>query len=34
MIDTAELVDNLVATLRDIPELVMEMNGDSERIYA
>ena len=34
MIDTAELVDNLVATLRDIPELVVEMNGDSERIYA
>ena len=34
MINTAELLDNLVAMLRDIPELVAEMNGDPERIYA
>ncbi len=34
MIDPAELVDNLVATLRDIPDLVAEMTGDTERIYA
>lgn len=34
MIDTAVLVDNLVATLRDIPELVAEMNGDPAAIYA
>ena len=34
MINVAELVDNLVALLRDIPELVAEMEGDSERIYA
>ena len=30
----AELVDNLVALLRDIPELVAEMKGDPERILA
>jgi len=34
MIDPSELVNNLVALLRDIPDLVMEMNGDPERIYA
>lgn len=34
MIDTDELVDNLVALLRDIPELVMEMDGDATRIFA
>jgi len=34
MIDTSVLVDNLVAVLRDIPELVDEMVGDSERIFA
>ncbi len=34
MIDTSALVDNLVATLRDIPELVAEMDGDPNRIYA
>ena len=34
MIDTSELVNNLVALLRDIPELVAEMGGDASRIYA
>ena len=34
MIDPSELVDNLVALLRDIPDLVTEMDGDPERIYA
>ncbi|MBS1876627.1 MAG: hypothetical protein JSU00_25655 [Acidobacteria bacterium] len=34
MIDTAQLLDSLVVMLRDIPELVMEMGGDPERIYA
>jgi hypothetical protein len=34
MIDTSVLVDNLVATLRDIPNLVDEMGGDPERIFA
>jgi hypothetical protein len=34
MIDTSQLVDALVTMLRDIPELVMEMGGDPERIYA
>ncbi|MBS1877713.1 MAG: hypothetical protein JSU00_31165 [Acidobacteria bacterium] len=34
MINPAELVDNLVAMLRDIPDLVMEMGGDPERIFA
>src|SRR5215471_19954499 len=34
MIDTSELVDSLVATLRDIPELVEQMGGDPERIFA
>ena len=34
MINPAELVDNLVAMLRAIPDLVAEMEGDPERIYA
>src|SRR5512146_2772791 len=34
MIDTSVLVNNLVAALRDIPELVDEMGGDPERIFA
>jgi len=34
MINPAELVDNLVAMLRAIPDLVAEMDGDPERIYA
>src|SRR4051794_27601968 len=33
MIDTSFLVDNLVAVLRDVPELVQEMGGDPERIF-
>lgn len=34
MINPAELVDNFVAMLRDIPDLVTEMSGDGERIFA
>jgi hypothetical protein len=34
MIDPSELVDNLVAALRDIPDLVAEMGSDADRIYA
>ncbi|MBI4905115.1 MAG: hypothetical protein HY820_15885 [Acidobacteria bacterium] len=34
MIDPAELVENLVALLRGIPELVAEMGGDEQRIFA
>lgn len=34
MIDPSLLVDNLVALLRDIPELVAEMGGDAQRIFA
>ncbi len=34
MINPAELVDNLVAMLRTIPDLVTEMEGDPERIFA
>jgi hypothetical protein len=34
VINPAELVDNLVALLRDIPELVVEMGGDEQRIFA
>jgi hypothetical protein len=34
MINPAELVDALVAKLRAIPELVAEMEGDPQRIYA
>jgi hypothetical protein len=33
MIDTSVLVDNLVATLRDIPQLVSEVGGDPDRIF-
>ena len=29
MIDTSVLVDKLVAALRDIPELVLELDGDA-----
>ena len=34
MIDPSTLIDSLVTLLRDIPELVMEVGGDPERIYA
>ncbi|MFZ5832984.1 MAG: hypothetical protein ACOY3P_23095 [Planctomycetota bacterium] len=34
MINPADLVDSLVALLRDIPELVAEMGGDDQRIFA
>ena len=34
MIDASQIVDALVALLRDIPELVTEMGGKPERIYA
>ena len=34
MIDPSEIVNNLVAMLRDIPALVTEMGGDPARIYA
>ena len=34
MIDTSVLVDNLVGILRDIPELVDEVGGDPQRIFA
>ena len=34
MIDSSEIVDNLVAMLRDIPALVDEMGGDPDRIFA
>ena len=34
MIVPSEIVDNFVAKLRDIPDLVTEMGGDPERIYA
>ena len=34
MIDPSEIVTNLVAMLRDVPDLVAEMGGDAERIYA
>ena len=34
MIDPSEIVTNLVAMLRDVPDLVAEMGGDFERIYA
>ena len=34
MIDPSALIDNLVALLRDIPDLVMEMDGLANRIYA
>jgi hypothetical protein len=34
MINPADLVDNLVALLRDIADLVAEMDGEPDRIYA
>ena len=34
MINPAELVDSLVTLLREIPDLVAEMGGDEQRIYA
>ncbi|MCW5982695.1 MAG: hypothetical protein KIT09_31695 [Bryobacteraceae bacterium] len=34
MIDTSALVDNLVSTLRDIPDLIVQMNGAHDRIYS
>jgi len=34
MIDTSALVNNLVAMLQDIADLVTEMDGDETRIYA
>ena len=34
MIDTSELVNNLVALLREISDLVIEMGGNPDRIYA
>jgi len=34
MINPAELVDNLVGLLRQIPDLVAEMDGDQYRIFA
>lgn len=34
MIDPSGLVNNLVAMLCDIPELVAEMGGEASRIYA
>ena len=34
MVDPSVLVDNLVAMLRDIQDLVLEMDGDPERVYA
>ena len=34
MVDPSVLVDNLVAMLRDIQDLVLEMDGDPDRIYA
>jgi hypothetical protein len=33
MIDPSELITNLIGTLRDIPDLVVEMGSDAERIY-
>jgi len=34
VIDPSTLIDSLVTLLRDIPDLVMEMGGDADRIYA
>src|ERR1039457_4601389 len=33
MIDPSQIITNLVAMLRDVPDLVVEMGGDAERIY-
>jgi hypothetical protein len=34
MIDPSEIVNNLVAVLRDVPELISEVANDPARIYA
>src|ERR1035437_5075777 len=34
MIDASEIVNNLVAMLRDVPALVAEVGNDATRIYA
>lgn len=34
MIDPSQIITNLVAMLRDVPDLVAEMSGDPARIYA
>jgi hypothetical protein len=34
MIDPSTLIESLVTLLRDIPDLVAEMGGDPDRIYA
>ena len=34
MIDPSEIVTNLVAMLRDVPDLLVEVGGDPTRIYA
>jgi hypothetical protein len=34
MIDSSEIVNNLIALLRGVPELAAEVGGDSSRIYA
>lgn len=34
MIDPSTLIDSLVTLLRDIPDLVMEVGGDPDRIFA
>ena len=34
MIDPSELVNSLVVLLRDVPDLVGEMDGDPDRIFA
>lgn len=33
MIDPSEIITSLVAMLSDIPDLVVEMGGDADRIY-
>ena len=34
MIDASEIITNLIAMLRDVPDLVTEVGGDPTRIYA
>ncbi len=34
MIDTSPLINNFVALLRDVPDLIVEMAGDPARMYA
>jgi hypothetical protein len=34
LVNPAEIIDSLVDLLRDIPELVQEMGGDEQRIFA